>query len=131
MVEFFTLGEKRTFIETLLVIAGVMTGFNPSAAKTNIFVVFAITALAFIIMISSIKKKIKNKKLTRYQYIGNWTLSSFVGFSFSALVLLVGITAGLTGNQTIIERLTLLGGWICIYAILGILLVYVLGTREP
>ena len=125
--EVFTIPEKRTFIETLLIIAGIMTGLNPSPLTLNIFVVFASSSISYIIVISIIKKRVKDRKFTRVEFYMNWIISIICGIFFSALVLVIGLQANIMGAKTFNDILTIFGGWITIYFMLGFLLILVLG----
>jgi len=128
--EVFKISEKRTFIETLLIITGIMTGFDSNSIKTLFFVLFALSSISYIIWISIIENRIKNRKFTTKESIINWSLSLFIGLFFSALILFVGLKANLEGTKTINDLLTVVGGWIVVYFMLGFLLILVLGLRD-
>ncbi len=128
--EVFTISEKRTFVETLLIIAGVMTGFNPSPLKTTFFVTFALSSIYYIIWISKIKHQIKNKRFTSGQSFNNWIISFSVGIFFSALVIIVGIPAGLSSiTSGELSKITIVI-WVLLYFLLTVLLTLVLGLRN-
>ena len=119
--------EKRAFVETLLIISGILVAFNSTPLKINIFVILAIGSIAFIIWISILQKKYKNKKFTIGPLIVNWVLASYVGLFFSSLIYLVAMEAGLSSGGNI---WTLLGGWTIAYFMLWVLLMVVLGLSD-
>ena len=125
----FNLSEKRTFVETLLIVAGVLTGFNPLPIKTLIFVNFAVLSIVYIIWISIIKN-IKEKNFSRIQYVINWVISGFLGVFFSALVFLIGLQANLENIKNVADIYSIMGGWTIFYMLLGIILTIVLGLRQ-
>lgn len=129
MAQVFTLDEKRTFIETLLVITGIMTAFDASAFKTLIFVTFAVGCLGFIIWISIQKNRVGNRPFTRHHLLANWILAAFISILFSALVLLVGLTSSLANVKSVSDVFTAIGIWSILYFMLWILLTYVLGKE--
>jgi MFS family permease len=131
LFEVFDLSEKRAFVETLLVVSGIMTGFNSSPLKTSIFVTFASSSISYIIWISVLKKRLTYRKFTNTASIFNWMLSGLTGATFSALVFLVGIQANMVGIKTIWDVYTILGGWLTVYFMLGVLLLYVLAAYNP
>ena len=58
-------------------------------------------------------------------------ISGLTGSFFSALLFLVGLQANIVGIKTIEDVYTILGGWLAVYFMLGILLVIVLGNHNP
>jgi len=108
-----------------------MTGFDSSPLKTSIFVTFAASSISYIIWLSVLKKRIKKRKFTKIEYIINWVISGLTGSFFSALLFFVGVQANIVGIKTIEDVYTILGGWLIVYFMLGILLTIVLGTFNP
>ena len=126
LTEVLDIPEKRTFIETLLVIAGIMTGFDSSPFKTTLFVIFAISTISYIVWISPFKNK-KNKQFTKWQSSINWAFSLSVGIFFSAIIFFVGMRAGLTEVTKNEFSTIIIVGWIILYILLTVLLTLVLG----
>jgi hypothetical protein len=123
--EIFTLTEKRNFVEILLVVSGIMAAFN--RASINIFVMFTILAIIYIIWISLVKKRIGKRKFNPIEKFLNWLFSAFVGALFSALIASIGFLGSISSRGSIYE---MLGGWLIIYIMLSVLLILVLGLRN-
>jgi len=81
--------EKKSFVETLLVVAGIITVFN---TDNRSFVVpyltsFIIASLCYIIRISIVEKP--GYRQGNWHFIGKHTLSSLVSASFSGIIVLI------------------------------------------
>jgi hypothetical protein len=131
LFEVFDYSEKQHFVEILLIISGIMAGFNPSAIKTSIFVTFASSAIAYIIWLSIVKKIVAKRKFSGLTSFSNIILSAFVSSSFSGLTFIVGIQANLEGIKTLGDLYGILGMWLIFYFMLGVLLIYVLCALDP
>lgn len=124
--DIFTYDEKRNFIQTLLIIGGLLAAFNYTLNNTTIFVIFIISSLMYLIFISinerkSSKLKNKGRKFFEVYYT---LLPCSVGFSFSGLIAIITIPDLLkTGLIGIIFLFAL-------YAMLGFILSFVLSIKK-
>ena len=84
--QIFDYKEKRALIETLLIIAGILTAFNKDIVITfPILILFIIASLSYIIRIAIMDKKIQSK-LKEY----NFLFSISVAVGFSGLLVVIG-----------------------------------------
>lgn len=118
--------EKKKFIQTLLIIAGLITVFNTEAKYIfSIFTLFIVSSLGFIIWISIMEKSSKERKQENKNYIQfvRGFISSTLSYSFAAIIAVVGIRE-LTGSFIAV----LFGGFLLLglYIVLGSFLNYVL-----
>ena len=124
--EIFNYSEKKKFTQTLLIVAGLLTAFNVNSTNIiSLFMLFIVACLCLIIWISIIEKtddKTKEEDYRRNLIIRAF-LSSSVSFSFSGIVVLVGLRV-ISGTyvERIIGAITL----ITFYVILGWMLYIVL-----
>jgi len=122
-----TIKEKRRFVETLLILAGLMGAIYNSLSTINLFVLFGVLSIIYIIWISIVKKKIKKRKFNSFEKIINWIFSASVGASFSGLIASMGLIGSISTNGSIN---IMFAGWIFVYVVLSILLTLVLGLRD-
>ena len=121
----FTYEDKKKFIQTLLIIAGVLTALNANPTNATIFVYFVIASVIYIIAISVIEKtdtKVLHKH-ERYTKITIAFASYSIGFCFSGIIFLVGFINSINQGVSVTIAIIL---WLVAYGILGGLLGFVL-----
>ena len=125
LTNIFSYEEKRKFIQTLLIISGILIAFNVSENNISIFVLFLIATLLYIIFLSIIEKQEsiiipKNKIFMNRLFC---VFAAIVGFCFSAIIFIVGFIGSL--NQGISFGLSVIL-WFLVYGLLGTLVSIVL-----
>jgi hypothetical protein len=81
--------EKKTFVETLLIVAGIITVFNTDARSFVVpyLTLFIVASLLYIIRISIIEKPAYRQG--KWPYTVKHTLASLVSASFSGIIVLI------------------------------------------
>ncbi len=114
--------EKRAFIETLLIVAGILTAFNQDIVSTfPILIFFIVASLLYIVRISIMDKKIPSK-IKKH----NSLLSAMVAAGFSGLMIVIG--APVFGSYVFLFIGPILA--IVLYATLAYLLYLILCTEK-